>query len=161
MKQAIPIYANWPERLLAYLLDQLIVVLPIVLLAQPFIRESASGEIIIDPAAYMVIFVVNLAYHSYCVASRWQATLGMRILSMHVARIDGRPLKMRDAIERFLAFFLPQLPSYASFIPKEHASILVVFLTIYWFSPILFRVDRMGMHDRLCGTRVLAGKVGL
>lgn len=159
MKQATPIYANWPERLLAYLLDQLIIVVPVAVLAQPFVQVNPAGEILIEPAAYMVIFVVNLAYHSYCVASRWQATLGMRILSMHVARVDGRPLHVRDAIERFLAFFMPQLPSYASFIPKEQASMLVVFLSISWFMPILLRADRMGLHDRLCGTRVLAGKV--
>jgi hypothetical protein len=45
-----------------------------------------------------------------------------------VARVDGRPLHVRDAIERFLAFFMPQLPSYASFIPKEQASMLVFLL---------------------------------
>lgn len=101
MKQATPIYANWPERLLAYLLDQLIIVVPVAVLAQPFVQVNPAGEILIEPAAYMVIFVVNLAYHSYCVASRWQATLGMRILSMHVARVDGRPLHVRD--EQWLA----------------------------------------------------------
>lgn len=160
MTPRTPTLANWHERLLAYLLDVLIVVVPVAVLAQPFVRADASGDgVIVDPAAYMVVFLVNLAYHSYFIAGRAQATPGMRMLSMHVARIDSRPLSGRDAVERFLAFFLPQLPNYSSFLPKEQGNMLVVFLSLCWFVPIILRPDRMGLHDRLCGTQVRAGKV--
>lgn len=160
MKPFIPNYAGRAERFFAYLIDVLIVMVPVALLAKSFLSKNDAGDLIVEPAAYAVTFLINLSYHTYFVASRWQATPGMRLLSMYVARTDTRPLQLRDAVERFLAFFIPTLPSYASFIPANQAPILVLWLTAIWFAPILFRPDRTGLHDRLCGTRVLVGRVG-
>lgn len=157
MKHAIPTYAARPERFLAYLIDVLIVALPIAVLTQPFVHPGETAwTVIVDPPAYAIIFFVNLLYQSYFIASQSQATIGMRLLSLYVIRTDGQRLNMRDAIERFLAFFIPTLAGYTSFIPDQHAPILVFWLKVIWFAPILFRPDRAGLHDRLSGSMVLA-----
>ena len=162
MKHTLPTYAGWPERFLAYLIDVLIVALPIGVLTQPFVHPGETKwAVMVDPPAYAIIFLISFAYQSYFIASRWQATPGMRLLSMHVVRTDKRPLLARDAIERFLAFFIPTLAGYTSFIPDHQAQILVLWLKVIWFAPILFRLDRAGLHDRLCNTRVVTGKVDL
>jgi uncharacterized RDD family membrane protein YckC len=156
MKHAIPTYAGRPERLFAYLIDVLIVALPIAVLTQPFVHPSETAwTVIVDPPAYAVIFLVNLLYQSYFIASQAQATIGMRLLSLYVIRTDGQRLNARDAIERFLAFFMPTLAGYTSFISDHQAPILVFWLKVIWFAPILFRADRAGLHDRLSGTMVL------
>ena len=36
---------------------------------------------------------------------------------------------------------------------------IVVWLNLLWFTPILYAPDRAGVHDRLCHTRVVAGKI--
>lgn len=157
MKSTHPIYASWPERLLAYLIDVLIVALLIAVPTQPFVHPGETAwTVMVDPPAYAIIFLVNLLYQSYFIASQSQATLGMRMLSLYVIRIDGRRLKARDSIERFLAFFMPTLAGYTSFIPDPHATMVVFWLKLIWFTPILFRPDCAGLHDRLSSTMVLA-----
>ncbi len=156
MKSTHPIYASWPERLLAYLIDLFIIMLPVGMIAKPYIHENSDGMVVVEPEAYVVIFLVNLCYHTYFIASRAQATPGMRMLSIYVAHTTTRPLTMSDALQRFLAFFIPRLPSGASFISDAQKPAIYVFLMIVWFAPILFRRDRAGMHDQLCSTVVLA-----
>lgn len=155
MKSTRPNYASWPERLLAYLIDLFIIMLPVGILAKPYIYENSAGIVVVQPEAYVVIFLVNLCYHTYFIASRAQATPGMRMLSIYVAHTTKRPLTVSDALQRFLAFFIPRLPSGASFISDAQKPAIYVFLMIVWFGPILFRPDRTGMHDQLCSTVVL------
>lgn len=151
MKQTTPIYAGRAERFFAYLIDTIILAVPGALVVS--LLKGAEVAII-------GVFLISLAYYTYFTASAWQATLGKRMLNLYVARADKKALTPRDALERFLAFILPTLPVYTSFIPEKHAPVLVFWLTMVWFSPILFRPDRTGLHDRLCNTHVLVGKVG-
>lgn len=146
MKSRTPTYAGRPERFFAYLLDTVILIAPGAIVVM-----LLKGQ----PVAVLGVFLVSLIYYTYFTASRWQATPGKYLLNLYVARRDRTPLTLRDALERFLAFILPTLPFYASFIPEKQAPALVVWLTMLWFAPILFRADRMGLHDRLCGTMVL------
>ena len=145
------IYAGRLERLFAYLIDSIILVLPGMLLV------GLLGESGILTA---ITFAISMFYYTYFTASNWQATPGKRLLGMYVARCDRQPLTLRDAVERFLAFCLPSLPIYASVIPENVAPMIVFWLSLAWFCPILFTPERIGMHDRLCRTRVLVGKVG-
>ncbi|MBX9726879.1 MAG: RDD family protein [Rickettsiales bacterium] len=106
------------------------------------------------------VLLVSLGYYTYFTASRWQATPGKRLLSIYVVRTDNRALTPRDALERFLGFILPSLPIYSSIMLQQQAAMLVFWLTLFWFAPILFTPERIGFHDRLCRTRVVVGKVG-
>ena len=143
-------YAGRPERFLAYLIDT------IFLLIAAAILTTIIGK---EAYAIPITFLTSLAYYTHFLASRWQATPGKRMLNIYVARLDRQPLTKRDALERFLAYSLPSLPMYASFIPEGTSSILAVWLSVFWFFPILVTPERIGMHDRICRTRVLTGKV--
>ncbi len=151
MKHTLPNYANRPERFFAYLIDT------IILLAPGSLIVALLNEARI---AVIGVFLVSLGYYTYFTASRWQATPGKRMLNLYVARTDHRPLSLRDAVERFLAFILPSLPIYSSLFQQQQAMMLVFWLTLFWFAPILLTPERIGLHDRLCRTRVLTGKVG-
>ena len=151
MKHTLPIYAGRAERFFAYLIDALILLVPGTLVVA--LLDSAD-------VAVVGVFLVSLSYYTYFTASRWQATPGKRMLSIYVARVDHQPLTPRDALERFLAFILPSLPIYSSIMPQQQAAMVVFWLTVTWFAPILFPPERIGLHDRMCRTRVLVGKVG-
>ncbi len=143
-------YAGRLERFLAYLIDAIILLVPSMLLV------GLMGAV---SSVTLASFLINLVYYTYFTASHWQATPGKRLLGIYVARADRQPLSQRDALERFLAFILPTLPLYTSLLAENTAPMIVVWLSVVWFSPILFTVERMGLHDRLCNTRVMMGKV--
>ncbi len=145
------IYAGRLERLLAYLIDTILVIVPSM-----FISGLLGGA----PIAMLASFLFFLAYYTFFTASRWQATPGKRLLNMYVMRTDNRLLRPRDTLERFLAFILPSLPIYLSFIPANLAPGMSLSFNIVWFASILYTEERVGMHDKLCHTRVLIGKVG-
>ena len=143
------VYAGRLERLLAYFIDAILLLLPSLLLTKLF------GEI---GLVTLASFFFSLAYYTYFTASSWQATPGKRLMNIYVMRPDNRRLTPRDGLERFLAFLLPSLPFYTSIFPENVGPILVFWLTMFWFLPILYTVDRAGMHDRLCNTRVVEGR---
>lgn len=151
MKRMPVTFAGRGERLLANLLDAIFVVIPTLTVA--VLLKDTGG--ISQP----INFAILAAYYTYFTAGPWQGTPGKRLMGMYVIRTDGRPLTRRDAIERFLAYTIPSLPLYASFIPEPIAQLLVVCLTLHWFAPILFTDERIGYHDRLCHTRVVAGRL--
>lgn len=145
-----PIYAGRLERLLANLIDTLILIVPSLLFAKIGGQHSAI--------AMLGAFAFNLGYYTYFTAGAWQATPGKRMLGLYVIRRDGGRLHERDAATRFLAYIMPSLPLYASFIPESVSPTVTVWLSLVWFTPVLYRPDRAGVHDLLCGTRVVKGK---
>ena len=145
------IYAGRLERLLAYLIDTILLVVPAMVFA-----SLLHGDPVVTP----LCFLASMAYYTYFTASRWQATPGKRLLGIYVIRTDHRMITLRDGAERFLAFILPSLPMYTSFIPQQMAPGVSLALSVAWFASIIYTEERVGMHDRLCHTRVLIGRVG-
>lgn len=151
MRPQLPIYAGRLERLLAYLIDAIILLIPTLILT----KLMGTGGLTL-----MATFIVNLAYYVHFNASNWQATPGKRLMGIYIIRTDYLALNQRDALERFLALIMPSLPLHMSFLPEAAAAALVFWLSLVWYAPILFTNERMGYHDRLCKTRVVVGKVG-
>lgn len=143
-------YAPRLERFIAYIIDSMFLMLPLVFLSNFGAPESALVVI--------GIFASDLVYHTVFTASEWQATPGQRIMNMHVTRLDGRLLTERDAVERFLAYQMPRLPMYLSIASFELRAVVISWLVIAWFAPILLRDDRRGVHDVICNTAVVNGK---
>lgn len=149
MKKVKFIYAGRLERLFANLIDTLILLVPHGLLISAF---GEGGGVLVSG------FLCNLIYFTWFTASAWQASPGQRVLSMYIIHANGQPMTLRDALERFLAYTLPVLPMYASFIDDKVAPLITVWLTALWFGPILIREERTGLHDQMCNTRVIVGK---
>lgn len=142
------------ERIFAFLIDKILLIFPAMLLLALTGHTDAKqvGPII------AIDFLCHLVYFSWALGSSWQASPGQRLLGIYVVHADGRPLTRRDAVERFLAFVLPQLPAYTTLLDAQMGQTLSVFLVTAWLIPILIRDDRTGLHDQLCNTRVVAGK---
>lgn len=151
MKPVKQPYAGRLERVLANLIDTIIMLVPTFLLAT--IMAGNNG------LAMLAVFLINGFYYTHFTASAWQATPGQRLLSVYVIRRDGRLITQREALVRFLAFILPTLPLYTSLIPEQIAQVMALWLIVVWFAPILFTEERIGMHDRICDMRVMAGKL--
>ncbi len=141
--------ASSGERLLAYLIDAIISVIPNLVI---FKITGSEG------LTMMIGFCITGWYYTHFTASPWQATPGKRLIGIYVIHANGQKLARRDALERFLAFILPSLPLYVSVFPPSMMMSVSFMLLIFWFSSILFTQERIGYHDRLCNTRVVVGK---
>lgn len=108
--------------------------------------------------AMLATFLATLAYFTYCHASRWQATPGKYIMRIHVTDAQQQRITLRRSIERSLAYLIPFLPQYSSF-PEGIIGTLVLWLVMIWFMPIFYTRTRTGVHDMLCHTRVVNGRV--
>lgn len=146
-----PNYAGRFDRLLANLLDTFVLFIPAVLLA------AAGG--VGSPLALVGSFLCNVAYYTAFTSGDWQATPGKRIFNMYVMRLDGGKLTQRDALERFLGYIIPSLPLYLTRLPEGMIGTIAIYLSLAWFMPILLRPDRAGLHDILCRTRVVVGRL--
>ena len=144
------VYAGRLERLLANFIDSIILAIPTAIIAS-FIGGS--------PLIIIILFLSELLYYTAFEGSRWQATPGKRLMNIYVLRLNGKPLGQIEALERFIAYVLPRLPTYLSFLSENVSTMLASMLTALWFSSILYREDRAGLHDLICNTRVVVGKV--
>ena len=142
-------YAGRLERFFAYLLDTLVLLVPKMVLVSSF----GTGGL-----TTLAAFVCDAAYHTLCLSSGWQSTVGQRLLSIHVVRLNARKFDKPAALERYLAYFLPSLPAYSSLFGTEIGQAITGGLVIFWFAPILFTDERAGVHDQLCRTRVITGR---
>jgi uncharacterized RDD family membrane protein YckC len=148
---ASPTYASRMERLFANLLDTLFLLPPNIALVK------LLGE---GGPALLAGFLLYLGYYWWFTASTWQATPGKRLMNIHVVMTDGTRPGGVEAFERFLCYILPTLPLYLSVLSEQVAQTLFVWMSIFWFAPILYTPDRRGIHDTLAGTRVVTGKAG-
>ncbi len=126
-----------------------------ILLALLFPAMSLLGD---SDITVLLIFIVPVLYHTYTHASRAQATPGEHIMQVYVVHTNGARLTLRQSFERALAYTLPTLPIYSSL--EENTSVSIMFfLVIGWFLPILLTERATGIHDILCNSRVVAGRI--
>jgi uncharacterized RDD family membrane protein YckC len=137
------------KRFIARILDELIlltVLYPCIIL---------FGQ---SPITIVLLFAVPIAYHALCHASKQQATAGEVIMQLYVTAVDGAPLSRNKAWERSLAYFMPTFPAFMS-LGEQNSTTLFAFLATVWFAPIILSDRARGVHDLLCGTKVVAGRV--
>ncbi|HRY04318.1 MAG TPA: RDD family protein [Beijerinckiaceae bacterium] len=86
--------------------------------------------------------LIYAAYYTLFLVSPYQATPGKLLFGMHVARADGAPITMADALKRCTCYLLDAL-------------------TLSWGYLLSFsNDDRRALHDRICDTDVLDGPCG-
>lgn len=142
--------ASHLSRFVASLLDGFIL---IALTAPVAVMMSGSLSV-----AMLATFLATLAYFAYSHASRWQATPGKYIMRLHVTDAQQQRLSLRRSLERALAYLLPFLPQYTS-LSEAVIGTLVMWIGMLWFMPIFYTRTRSGVHDMLCRTRVVNGRV--
>ena len=139
------------RRFGAHLLDSFILITLTAMVASIF--AGAEG------LALLAKLAVTLGYFTYCHSSRRQATPGKYLLRLYVVDAARHRLTPRRSLERALAYSIPALPAYSSLEVNTMMSIST-WLIFIWFLPILYTASRTGVHDMLCRTRVLNGRVG-
>jgi uncharacterized RDD family membrane protein YckC len=86
------------------------------------------------------LFIV-LAYQGFFLSGAWQATPGKRLCGLYVIRSDGTRLTAAIAALRYLCYFLSFLPLGAGFV------------MMFWTK------EHKALHDIICGTRVVQGRL--
>lgn len=160
----MPSYAGFWKRVMAYILDALVMYLPNLMIdrmmggaaAQEKLAQTLPGithsldDVL---AAYQQYYdamwpamllgaVLTWLYFAVCESSPWQATLGKLALGMHVTDLDGRRISFPRALGRYVA----KIPSFLLF--------FVGVLMVGW-TP-----RKQGLHDYLAGTLVVNGRAG-
>ena len=139
-------FAGFWIRAVAYIIDAILVDIVVVLISGPvglLIAAANGGEL--DKAFFgglvdAMVFVFAVFYYGFFSASRWQGTPGKRLLGLHIVKTNGRKVGFGLGIGRYFAYFL--------------SSIILGFgfFMIGWSS------QKKGLHDIVCGTRVVHGK---
>jgi uncharacterized RDD family membrane protein YckC len=129
--------ASLPRRLAALLYDSLL--LGAVLFCATFIVVILRGGHAVAPETWWFdLYLAGLAYLFYgWFWTHGGQTLGMRAWRIRVERLDGRPLRWRDALFRGLAAIVAFVPLGIS----------------YWAGA--FDAERRCWHDRWSRTRMI------
>jgi uncharacterized RDD family membrane protein YckC len=142
-------YAGFWIRVLAYLVDQLIIFVAVMMVSFVigiFFGLAAGGRLGSDAQAILtgLVFIAELiiivTYQMVSLSSRWQATPGKRVCGIHVIRTDGRKIGPGLAIGRYLGMLLSAMILYVGLIM------------------VAFTNQKKGLHDIICSTRVIYGK---
>lgn len=135
--------AGFWRRVPAYLVDALVVTLPLLLLwtllGQPL--PTAMSEILDPPPGYQRLQLLNaflsLVYDTALIAL-YAATWGKRLFGMYVVRTDGTRVGWGRALARHLL-----------------TALTAAFTLGFAFLIVAIRPDKRGLHDLICDTVVL------
>jgi len=142
-------YAGFWLRAVAYLIDNLLLgfvlgnLLLRPLMGRPggipaddpwFLFENTSPQI----TALMLLFLMgNWIYFSLCESSKWQATIGKKVLGLMVVDLQGRRLSFGRASGRFFAKILSSMTFLVGFLMAG------------------FTKRKQGLHDIVAGCLVI------
>ncbi len=144
-------YAGFWIRLVAYVIDAILVYIMALiggLIVGFIIGVAASGahgdegfRMLVQLAGALVGLGVGLFYFIYFPSGSWQATPGKRIVGIHLIREDGGRVSGLLALGRYLSYLISSL------------IVGIGFFMIGW------NKEKKGLHDIICGTRVIYGKL--
>jgi hypothetical protein len=156
-------------RLIAGVIDALVVAAPVWLLNQTGSYQATSGNrsASVDSDPWMLI--VGILYFAFC-EWRWGATLGKRLLGLRVVSTSGE-LSWRQSLGRALIFYAPGMPlvllagvmgeaALADFIVTYAAAMILasvgpITLSLLLFSTMTRRNGLAAVQDLLTGSRVV------
>lgn len=138
-------------RAVAYILDTLVIVLPLVflwaILGQPVPESSGTlseqiSQQLTNPTPgferLQIIILVSTLIYDTALITLWATTLGKRAFGLYVVRTDGSRIGPGRALLRHVL---------------TAASANLTFGFIFLFAA--FRADRRGVHDLICDTVVI------
>lgn len=160
--------ASLPERVLAFAIDCVVLVLVMLLLLVPaFLSRADAGLLAV---LNLLVFGLRVGYFAWF-ETRWNGrTIGKRLLRLRVIRADGGPLEPEVLLARNLTreveFFLPLLFLLAPGVLFSGHGVVLRLLAGGWillllFLPLTNRL-RLRVGDLLAGTLVVVSpRVGL
>lgn len=129
----VPEYAGFWLRFVAYLIDAIIVAIPIYLI------YGTIGGSFLEPNVFSQIIggILGVAYFVYFESSEKQATFGKQAMGIIVTDLNGGRISPLNALGRYFAKILSALIILIGFIMAG------------------FTEKKQGLHDMLAGTLVV------
>ena len=141
-------------RVLAYLIDQIPVMILVILVAKAagmslprvvFPDSPEQSEAVLkqmetflrDNPNYLTIVLIVSALYYIPLTAMFGATLGKLIFRLRVVRLDGSAIGWKESVLRFLGMIVSNLAYYIGYLI------------------VAFRPDRRGLHDLIASTRVI------
>ena len=131
-------------RACAYIIDailltilQLLVTFAAVGVVGVDLRPGSSASVFVKYMPYLAI----IAYFVMFNCGAWQATPGKRVLGIYIRRTDGHTITIAQALGRYFATGISMIP------------LGIGFFMAGW------NAEKKALHDILCGTRVVHGKL--
>jgi uncharacterized RDD family membrane protein YckC len=126
---AEPHYAGFWIRVLATILDSIIIGIPLSIL---FAIAGDEGN-----ASSQGLQTLILALYTIILWVQWGRTIGGRILGLHLVRVDGQPVTYGTAVVRYLMLIV---------------SFVALLLGVIWVG---FDKRKQGWMDKAAGTYVI------
>lgn len=126
-------YAGLHWRLLAGIIDFAVMIVPVYLIQA--VAAAAFGAS--QPVELLSVILVWGCYYAVLHSSKWQATVGMKILKLRIMDRDGKRISFGRAAVRYFASLLSSALCYLGFLS------------------IPFTPKKQGFHDQVVGTIVV------
>lgn len=146
-------YSGFFSRLIALVLDTIILSIPLTLLSNVFEKNSN-----IDMILFIIIWWIYTSYSIY----KWKGTLGKRIVGLYVLKIDTEKLSFKEASLRYFFSILIYLPLTLYLAILENIEIenekllwILLLLTFGTFFMIFFNKKSQTLYDYLAKTVVV------
>ena len=151
------VYADVPNRAVAYIIDSIIIFVVLVVIAIPLAVLSLGG--FLNSVIFGIVgLVIGAGYFIYTWTSM-RATVGMKVLGMQIGNAgSGATLTMDQAIRRFLAISAPSILAQA-FAPVAVIGSLLALATLAWYVFLIYTTanspTKQGWHDVFANTMVV------
>lgn len=161
---ALDDYAGFWKRVVAFVLDYIVLFIPTKLLGMLFGATEAEAALqkaqlatAGDPQATLIalnhymhamapaLLISGLLvwlYFAACESSVWQATVGKLAMGIRVTDLEGQRISFQRALGRYIAKFL---------------SFLILYIGVMMVG---WTARKQGLHDMIAGTLVLNGRAG-
>jgi uncharacterized RDD family membrane protein YckC len=134
------VYAGFWIRVVAALIDSVLLLVPMLVLGAVGAAGSLSGDVMTSLAVSLMMNVVGMLlgalYEAFFVA-RFAATPGKMALRLKVVMPDGGRVSFWRAFGRYFA------------------KLLNMFTLLIGYIMVAFDAQKRGLHDMICGTRVI------
>ncbi|MGH2476418.1 MAG: RDD family protein [Candidatus Limnocylindrales bacterium] len=159
------VYADVPNRAIAYIIDAIIVGIVTAIITGVFgsgVTFTAAGAFEINYVTLLIAAVISAAINAAYFIYTWtsmRGTLGMKALGMQIGNAgDGKTLTIDQGVRRWLALAAPGfLAQILIVIPAVGA--LVGLLALGWFIYLLWTTysspTKQGFHDKFANTMVV------
>jgi len=142
-----PAYAGFWWRVLAYVLDSLIMsmvffplgfVIGLVMIGSG-VDENSPLMPLVNLGTNGISILAAWLYHAFLESSSWQGTIGKKVLGLRVADMNGNRINFGRATGRYFGMILSGMICFIGFLM------------------VAFTEKKQGLHDLLAGTLVLMG----
>ena len=134
------VYAGFWLRVAAYILDIIVIYAVIFIIALSVSSNSIVFEESANDAfwpAYLLLWIAIMCYFPIMESSKWQATLGKRVVGIIVTDLNGDRISFGKALARLISKLVSAMIVYIGFIMAG------------------FTEKKQGLHDMIASTLVI------